>query len=773
MPNETWTGTSAPEPRKRESESQMPNETWTGTAPRLLLALVALAVALPCVAAEPAPSDDERPRVGLVLSGGGARGAAHVGVLEVLEELQIPVDYIVGTSMGAVIGGMYASGLSPEEIRESLLEVDWEDAFRDLPDRRYIPFRQKEDDRLPLFNLELGFGGDGLTAPSGLVSGQKLNFILRSLTLHVAGVRTFDNLPIPFRAVAVDLNTGKVVVLDHGDLAKAIRASMAYPVMFTPVVEGEKRLVDGGVLSNLPIDVGLGMGADHLIAVDVSTPLEPLERTPSLFGMVGRTMAIMGDQDRPRQIELLREQDTLIRPDLEGIDTFGGFSELGPAMDAGLEATREHADDLRSLSVSAAEFQRFKERQRHDPAAGQITIRDVEVTGAKRVSPKLIARRIETETGDAVDLEAIQKDLLRVYQIGDFEYVDFRLHPEDGGYRLVVQVKEKPWGPWYLRPGLALASELEGSARLAITGLVRRPQINRLGAEWKTFVSVGDVSMFDSEFYQPLEYSGTWFVAPRAVLVSVDEDRVTFEDEEVLVDHRQGYGALDVGVQFRNFAELRAGARRGKIRGRQISGESDVATVNTGGWEARFTFDQLDNMSFPHQGTFAVIDYYGSRQGLGAEVRYDRVHFAALQAWPLAKRHTLIGSLGFGADLGSSIPFYDDFVLGGFLHLSGLRHDQIRGTRFALGRGIYLWEVTKLSGLFGGRLFAGASFEAGNAWPEDVPASSGDLRLAGSLFGGLESAIGPIYVGWGISEGGHDNLYMFIGRVFGARRRFP
>jgi len=449
----------------------------------LILLLAGVAIAGPC--------PEDRECVALVLAGGGARGAAHVGVIEVMEELHVPVDFIVGTSMGAIIGGMYASGLSPEEMREKLAEINWEESFNDDPPRRNIPFRQKQDDDRSLFKLEFGFGKDGANSPRGLVAGQKLNFILSTLLLHTTSVQDFDELPIPFRAIAVDLNSGEVVVQDRGSLPTAIRASMAYPVFFTPVEVGDKLLVDGGVLRNMPVDVAIEMGADRMIAIDVGSPFSGGSETHSAFKVARRTLSVMTREGRKEQEEMLREQDLLIVPDLTGVTAFEDFTAVGTAVERGVDAARASAGALGKFAVDEDTFAEYIGRHRAGRKMGLVTIDRVEVTGLERVSPKRVSRRLESQPGTEVDVETLQRDLERVYRIGEFEQVGFDLRREDGETVLVIEAGEKSWGPWFYRLGASALANFDGRGDFTGNVLVRRPNINRLGGEWKTFLTIG------------------------------------------------------------------------------------------------------------------------------------------------------------------------------------------------------------------------------------------------------------------------------------------
>jgi len=266
-----------------------------GRRHRAVPALIALLMAMPAWAAD-------RPKIGLALGGGGARGCAHVGVLRVLDKMHIPIDYIAGTSMGAVVGGLYASGLSVDEIERALVTTDWNDALADRTRYRELTFRRKDDENRYLTSFDAGLHGIRLALPSGLRSAQKLRFLLQSYLIPVAGVHDFSKLPIPFKAVASDIETGDAVVLDHGDLAAAIRASMSIPGVFSPMEMDGHLLVDGGITDNIPVDVARGMGADIVIAVDVGSPLLKREQLGSMVAVTNQVLTILTRRNMAPQI---------------------------------------------------------------------------------------------------------------------------------------------------------------------------------------------------------------------------------------------------------------------------------------------------------------------------------------------------------------------------------------------------------------------------------------------------------------------------------------
>src|SRR5277367_6713825 len=302
-----------------------------------------------------------RPRICLVLSGGGARGMAHIGVLKVLEELKIPVDCIAGTSVGAIVGGLYASGMTALEIDSTIRSLDWQEAFRDAPPRRDLAFRRKQDDRNFLVRLPLGLKHGRILLPKGLIQGQKLQETLRQLTLPFSNTTNFDLLPTPFRAVATDLETGNAVLMDKGDLAIAMRASMSAPGVFAPVEVDGRLLVDGGLAENLPINVARAMHADVLIVSDVSFPLQGRSALDSALSISNQMLAILVRKDSDRQRATLGPQDILIEPNL-GSATATDFTVPANVIAGGENAARDAVSKLSAYSVGEAAYRDYLAR---------------------------------------------------------------------------------------------------------------------------------------------------------------------------------------------------------------------------------------------------------------------------------------------------------------------------------------------------------------------------------------------------------------------------
>ncbi|MEN9705647.1 MAG: hypothetical protein RLZZ393_1526, partial [Pseudomonadota bacterium] len=408
-----------------------------------------------------------RPRIGLVLSGGGARGAAHVGVLKVLDELRVPVDAIAGTSMGAVVGGLYAAGYSGREIEQIMTGVDWQDAFRDRPRRGDLAMRRKREDEDFLVQLPLGLRDGKFLMPKGLMQGQKLGLMLRELTRRAGHPEDYDRLPTPFRAVATDLENGLPVVMDRGDLATAIRASMSVPGLFAPVERDGKVLVDGGIAENLPIDVMRAMNVDILVVVDVGYPLASRERLGSVTSVSSQMLAILIRRDSDRQRATLGARDVVIEPPLGEASSFD-FSHLDSAIAAGEAGARARLSALSALALPAADYERYAAR-RHagDPPAPRI--RAVHADAGSESYAGAIESFFGDLAGQPLDGRRLRGRLNRFYGQGTLESLDYSLVPVDpsdpaGPVDLALRARRNAWGPNYVRVGLRLQDDFAGNS---------------------------------------------------------------------------------------------------------------------------------------------------------------------------------------------------------------------------------------------------------------------------------------------------------------------
>ncbi len=747
--------------------------TWSFAAARLMLAgilrimfLVLMIVPLDSFAAEsPEAKQAQRPKIGLVLGGGGAKGAAHIGVLKVLEEQKIPVDYIAGTSMGAIVGALYASGLSAGELEKVLTSIDWKDVFSGEPDRRDIDYRRKREDYEILSGLSLGIKDGKVAMPKGLIKDQRVNVLFEMLMLHADDIDDFDKLPIPYRAVAVDLETGEMVVLRRGRLADAARASMSVPGVFPPAELNGRLLIDGGIVRNLPVDIVREMGADIVICVDLDKPMKTRKDISGSLAVLNQMIDIMMKKNVREQVKTLGPKDVYINPDL-GVLGSADFDKAAEISRLGENAALAKVDSLKKYSVSDTEYAVFTAHH-HREQVKEVKIASVkiEMAGETKMPPEIVASRLSVKPGDTVNVDKLQKEAGIVYGTGDFERVDLNLKREQDGYDLVVKAKEKSWGPNYLRFGMALESDFEGGSSYNILVDYTRRWINSLGAEWKTQFNLGNPTGIYSEFYQPLSVKRLFFISPHIEWKQQPYD--VFDGKTRVAEYRvDSYkGGIDLGIQPWMYGEARVGLQFATFHASQRIGKVDLPEdhATRGAVVAAGRLDQLDNVNFPNNGYLAQVGVLSSLKALGSTDEYYKVQGSVLGAFTYRKQ-TVLASLSAGSRIGNQLPFYDQFDLGGFLHLSGLRSNQILGQSMALGRVI---TYHKVGTSFIGDLYLGGSLESGNVWGENEKQFDlGNLRLAGSLFVGYDTIIGPLYLAFGHVDGGFNAGYFYLGRAF-------
>jgi NTE family protein len=724
---------------------------------------VALALAVTLTAGN-AGAQSDTPRIGLALSGGGARGIAHVGVLKVLDEMRIPISCVTGTSMGSIVGGTFAAGRTPAEMEKLVLETDWNEVFRDKPPRKEIAIRRKVDDYKTLFAPELGITDNGAALPKGVLAGVAIESYFRTLATPAFGVTDFTKLPIPFRAVATDIETGQEVVLDHGNLAEAMRASMSVPGAMTPVQIDGRLLVDGGIANNLPIDLARKLcNADVIIAVNISTP--PLKRSEitSALSVVGQLVNFLGKQSVDDQLKSLGEKDVLIAPDLGDISA-GTFERSKDAIKVGEDATRAMAGKLARYSVPPEQYAALRSTQiREAKALG--TVDEIRVEGLVRTNPAVVRELIESKPGEPLSEEKLGADLRRVFGTRDYETINYRIVGGELGPRaLVIQPTEKAWGPNYLRFGLGIASDNHGNNQFNALMQYRKTWLNSLGGELLFEGQVGQDTHLFGEFFQPLTESGNWFVAPNALVgrqtrgVFVGDDQVA----EYMIDVAQA--GLDFGRVLGTWGQLRVGAVWSHVDAKVDVGSPILPSLEqtTAGPRVALFVDQQDRAYFPSEGyTFLGTAYAGSKS-FGSAVNYQKVEGSLRMAYSLGP-HTLNVMAGGGSSLGSSMPAYESFALGGPLRLSGYEINQFSGQEYAFGRVMYYRRIFGLPDLLGSGVYLGGSAEVGNIRDRvDGLPSPGTLWSA-SVFLGADTLLGPAYLGVGYGGGSHWSAYLLLG----------
>jgi len=735
----------------------------------------------------------QRPRIGLVLSGGGARGAAHIGVLRVLDELHVPIDAIAGTSMGAVVGGLYASGLTAQDIETVMTSVNWQEAFRDRPPRTELDFRRKLEDRDFLVKYPLGISGGKLRLPKGLLQGQTLQMMLRRLTLPVSGIAEFDELPTRFRAVATDLATGEPVVMRAGDLATAMRASMSIPGALAPVERDGRTLVDGGITENLPIDVAREMGVDIVIVVDVGAPLYTQKELRSATTISNQMLAILIRRDSQRQLATLTSRDILVSPQLGDVSSFD-FGIIQRAIAVGAAAGHAVEAQLRALAIGPEAYQAYVERRAAAREAPK-TIEFVRIDPEAARYERSLTAAFDGLVGKPLDPADVTRRADEYFGRGNLELLDYRLLQQDNQYGLLLDARRNSWGPNYVRFGLSLQDDFEGNATYDAAARFVLSEITSPGGEWVWDLQMGDAPHVETEVYLPLPESARYFVLPHAQFdarnIPLIDPATQAETAEFRLNELQ-YG-LDFGRLFGNWGELRVGYthEEGHTKVRIGSEQPMLPTsqFRANGYFVRLSYDRLDSVNFPRSGQLATLEWNTETNALGSDQPFQRLQFNYLAAHSFGRQTAL-----FWASVGTALDHTDPtnirtlYPLGGFLNLSGRAVDSLEGPHYGIARLLFYRKIGRGGeGIFDFPAYLGVSFEAGNVWetrgdcaaiqssaqaqliiPSCKPSTLNwsSARKDGSIFLGLDTLVGPLYLATGFDEGGREAFYLFLGRTF-------
>jgi NTE family protein len=779
----------------------------------MVLALALIAYAVPVglsTAADAAEAANRvpgsRPTVGLVLSGGGALGATHIGVLKVLEEIGVPIDIVTGTSMGAIVGGLYAMGIRASELEGLVGSIDWARTLTDAPPRADRPFRVKSEDYGFLLDLRVGIKDGGVQLPAGLIQSQRLTLMLRALTLRARGITHFDDLPIRYRAVAADLETGQAVVLDRGNLATAMRASMSVPGVFPPVELDDRLLVDGGVANNLPVDVARAMGADVLIVVDIPSILKKRGELTSAVDIAGQMLTVLIQQNSLPQLASLGSKDILIQPDL-GTMGSGDFGRIMDAVAPGEAAARRQADRLARLAADPVAYVGPTGAQPHASGTARTTptptptgapsgvsaaataspatvlrrgefdragpmqepvIAFIEIRNRTRLDDRRIRNTIRQKIGEPLDVAQVEADFTRLYGQGDFEQIDYALVERDGRTGMVVTATEKRWARNYVRAGLALEHDLNGNSTYQIGAGLSLNALNSYGGEFRGMFSIGSDQALFAEFNQPLQPEPGLFAA-----ATIDYSRtdVTAWDGDRRTAQRRVYAggaALYLGHEIDTMGEVRLGLRTGRGQVERLigAGRPDDFSFTIGQVIAQLAVDTLDNVGFPSQGQLALVNIAHSDGVLGASSDYTKLTAFANHAFSFGRNRFVAGVRG-GTALGGDLPVYDQFTAGGLFSVSGYSRDSISTANILLGRLVYVRALQDTLPLaFDLPLYLGASLEPGIVDDGPFGQSFGRHVLGTSLFAGADTPLGPVYLGFGQADGGRRAAYLYFGKLF-------
>jgi NTE family protein len=708
-----------------------------------------------------------RPKIALVLSGGGARGAAHVGVIKVLEELHIPIDFIAGTSMGALIGASYASGTPIKELEDRLAAADWDDLFTDISPRADRSFLRKEEDQARLLKLEIGVKADGLRLPAGAISGQKLDILFNQITRNSSGVVNFDRLPIPFRAVATDAETGRMIVFKQGRLPDVMRASMSVPGAIAPFQIGERIYLDGGLTRNLPVDIARQMGADIVIAVNLGTPLLKRSELQSFVGVSLQTINILTEQNVKTSLDSLKTSDILISPPL---DTIGStdFNAVVDAIVLGAAATRGMAPTLGKLAISPDAYTLHRSAQAKratTPLNPNDPIDEIRVTGLDRASAEEVKRTMGIKPGDSSSEKALNDGLSRVFGSGYFERVNYSLLNEGNRRILDINAREKQWGPNYLRFGLSLAADSVGEGRFNLLVRHQQTQFNSAGAEWRNELQIGRDRRLASRFFQPFGLGSIANISAGVELSRRPIDVYVNETRLAQYDVSASTFSADFGVDLGRSAIARLGVVRGNDSAELSIGSPLLPNIKVkqGGVKLLALYDDLNDASFPREGRVASFDYYKSVKSLYASREFSKLDVNYADHYSSGP-HTFAFAARYARGYGEKLPVFDQFSLGGFLQLSGYRPGELLGDALAFSRMSYYRRWSEAPAAFGRNVYLGVSAELGRVASTAATLRDANNRTSVGMFAGFDTFLGPFYVGYGKARDRGSVFYFFLGQ---------
>ena len=731
-----------------------------------LLAAIVLGLVLPLQAV--AGARDSGREVALVLSGGGALGYAHIGVLEVLEQMRVPVGCVVGTSMGAMVGGAYAAGVRPAKMIEILDRTDVVGLFNDQPPRPSIAQRVKRDDHRPLFDFTLGLDSSGLRLPAGASAGYKFELFIKELVgpgASRAGLQ-FDQLPTPFRAVATDLESGDIEVFADGELPRVMRASMSLPAIVAPTEIDDRIYVDGGIVRNLPVDVGRELCGDTVIAVNLGTKPRGREFLNSSLDVARQSILILTEQNVRRSLEELTTGDVLISPDLDGFSS-ADFPLHQPIIERGRAAALAQRKALAKLSVSEEAYQRWLQRRR-SAEMPPLRIRRIAAEPVGLISEEAIVRDISVKPGDDFDASELDHDLARTFGRGDFSYVGYSTVSLGDEADILIKAKAKPWGPGYFKFGIGAATDFDSPAQLNVAASYRRTWLNALGAEWRTDLQLGYDSLLITELMQPLQVRDGAFVS---LIAGLQRGPVEIYQRDTRVGNFQidrAWASLDLGLTG-TLGELRFGPYVEHVKSEPglgvISPIFPTESADRVGFILRGILDQIDGVAFPRNGLLINGDVVVAEEEWGSDDDFVRANLGLSAATSFGD-NTLFARLEWGDVVtGDDLPVYDAFQLGGPRRMSGLYLDQLTGTRYNLASLSYYYRFSSLPSQLGRGLYWGVSLEGGRI-DDPLMKEPWDWMTSGSAFWAADTLLGPTYFGYGYSSLGQGTLYLTIGPHF-------
>ncbi len=729
-----------------------------------LLFILLLSIATTAQESTPAGDTPHRPRIGLALSGGGALGLTEIGIIQWMEENHIPVDRIAGTSMGSIIGAMYATGMSPEEMKAFAKKINWDEALLPEPGYSQLSFRRKQDRRRFLVGTPLGLK-HGLSGPNGYNPGQGVGLLLDRIAFPVSTVSNFDDLPIPFHCVATDMQSGDIVVLHDGSLPQAIRASMSIPGVFTPTVLNGRVLADGGMVQNIPVETVRAMDSDVVIAIELRLPPIDVGGLNSLSGVLSRAIDVMIMQNEQRS---LKAADARISVDMKGFFVTD-YSRARELIQLGYKTAAEQGAPLLAYAIKdPVEWRNYLEARNARKAKPLKQVDTIEVTGAPPDLAQRIQQQLSKDIGKPVDLNAIDTQLTRIAGRGQFDYLGYEGFVQNGVPGIRVRAHEKTYGP----PFVDLTVNVQGSGVAAFDfsagTRITFMNIAHHGGEWRNDLLFGSRNLGATEFYQPIAQS-RFFIAPYAFASKYSRNSFSgLTRVAVFGDERAG-GGFDIGFDSGRRSEFRFGYELFDGKLNPLIGATGLPIVHgsTGLFRARYVWDGQDSPSVPSRGSRIVASLSRVLQSPALPHPITQFEVQTSNFVPLGPKTSLFVNASGGTSFNGAAGPFQVFTLGGPFHLGAYLPDEFIGNHYAYTAVGFHRELYRLPTFVGRRIYWAGWYEAGTAFGT-VTGDPGPVVIRGSFNIGIiaDTIVGPIAIAPSVSPTGQSRVNFSIGRLF-------
>ena len=702
----------------------------------------------------------QRPRIGLALSGGGALGLAQIGVIQWLEENHIPVDRIAGTSMGSIIGVMYATGMSPAEMQKFAQGIDWNEALLPEPDYRQLSYRRKQDRRDYQVEAALGVK-HGLRGPNGFDPGLGVGLLLDRIAFPASGIASFDDLPIPFRCVATDMQSGDRVVLHDGSLPRAVRASMAIPGVFTPVLIDGRVLADGGMVENIPVEVAREMDADKVIAIDLQMPLGGKEELETITGVLSRAVSVMILQNERQSLKLADATVTVETGNFSMTD----YDRVSDLIRLGYQSAASHGAALLPYAIrDEAEWQEYLIARNARKRSLPKQVQSVTVEGGDSDTNRRIEQRLKSDTGVPLNLSKLETQLTRIAGRGEFDRLGYEGFTQDGVPALRVTAHEKTYGP----PFVDLAVNVDGSGVAAFDfsagARITFMDVEHHGGEWRNDLMLGSSNLAATEFYQPIANSH-FFMAPYAFVSKLPRNAFEGQTRVAVFGDERGGGGFDFGYDSGRRSELRFGYQifSGKLAPLIGSAGLPVLSGSTGEFRTRYVWDGQDSPAIPSAGTRIVASLARVLQSPGLVHPIDQLEVQTSTFIPTSEKTSLFLAASGGTTFHGTASQFQVFSLGGSFRLGAYLPSEFVGNHYGYSSFGFRRELYRLPQLVGKKVYWGGWYEAGSAF--NNPDS---LIVRGSLNAGFiaDTIVGPISIFGSVSPTGQSRVNFSIGRLF-------